>query len=138
MIEEWRSIIGHEGYFEVSNFGNIRGIDRYRKSMAGGKPRHEVLAKVKGKKIKPFFDARGRPRICLRGRKYFVSVLVAQNFLGYKKTNLKKYVVNHIDNNPSNNLSSNLEWVTQKTNIQHSIKQGRHSSVIRQTKKNTL
>lgn len=33
--------------------------------------------------------------------------------------------VNHIDNNPSNNCVSNLEWVTAKENREHAAKQGR-------------
>lgn len=37
-------------------------------------------------------------------------------------------IVNHIDNTVTNNHFSNLEWVTCKENIQHSISQGRHSS----------
>ena len=28
-------------------------------------------------------------------------------------------VVNHLDNNPANNNASNLEWVTQKTNVEY-------------------
>ena len=28
LIEEWRDIIGFEGSYQVSNFGNVRGIDR--------------------------------------------------------------------------------------------------------------
>lgn len=36
-----------------------------------------------------------------------------------------KPYVNHIDYNPSNNHVSNLEWCTQKENIQHSLKLGR-------------
>ncbi len=33
--------------------------------------------------------------------------------------------INHIDNNPSNNCLTNLEWCTHKENMQHSAKQGR-------------
>ena len=27
--EEWKAIKGYEGIYEVSNFGNVRSIDRY-------------------------------------------------------------------------------------------------------------
>lgn len=36
-------------------------------------------------------------------------------------------VVNHLDNDPSNNEASNLEWTTQKGNMEHAAKQGRMS-----------
>lgn len=37
--------------------------------------------------------------------------------------------VNHKDNNPSNNRLSNLEWCTQKENMQHAARQGRMASM---------
>ena len=27
--EEWRDIVGYEGFYQVSNFGNVRSLDRY-------------------------------------------------------------------------------------------------------------
>jgi len=28
MNEEWRAVVGYEGYYEVNNFGQVRSIDR--------------------------------------------------------------------------------------------------------------
>lgn len=88
------------------------------------------IAPVKGRLLKPFLDKRNRPRIQLNKKKYFVSTLVASYFLK-KPENIKNIVVNHIDNDPSNNSVDNLEWVSQKENIAHSIRQGRHSTIKR-------
>lgn len=48
--------------------------------------------------------------------KKYVHRLVAEAFLPNPK---KLPVVNHIDNNPSNNDVSNLEWVTTQDNSRH-------------------
>ena len=31
MEEEWKDIDGYEGYYQVSNFGRVRSLDRYVK-----------------------------------------------------------------------------------------------------------
>lgn len=28
MVEEWRDIVGYEGWYQASNFGNIRSLSR--------------------------------------------------------------------------------------------------------------
>lgn len=134
--EIYRDIMWLVGKYQVSNFGNVRGLDRTRKTMVGVRgdyrKRIEGVAKVKGKAIKCFMDDRYRPRVSLDKKKYFVSNLVALHFM--EKPMGDNIVVNHIDNNPSNNKASNLEWCTQRQNIGYSIKQGRHSSVTRWSK----
>ncbi len=133
-MEIYKDIIGFEGKYQISNNGNVRSLDRTRRlKVPDGSMKKMIwgIAPVKGKILIPFFDKRNRPRISLCKKKFFISHLVAQNFIEYKTPNNKLNVVNHIDNNPSNNNVDNLEWVTQKKNIQHSIKQGRHSSITR-------
>ncbi len=51
-----------------------------------------------------------------------IHVLVARSFK--PETYQSGLVVNHIDGNKSNNQVSNLEWVTQSTNIQHAYDNG--------------
>lgn len=47
-----------------------------------------------------------------------IHIAVAENFVECYKEGL---VVNHKDGNKTNNLFTNLEWVTQKENTQHAI-----------------
>ena len=55
----------------------------------------------------------------------YIHVIVAITYLNYiPSTN--QYVINHIDSNKSNNTLENLEIVTQKQNMIHSIKMNNH------------
>ena len=118
--EIWKEIEGYEGLYEVSNFGNVRSLDRLVEYT--GK-RSGTLSKMKGKPLKPYGDGRGYLKVKL-GRTRSVSVhrLVAEAFIPKVKG---KDIINHIDNNRINNIVSNLEWVTPKENVHHAMKQGR-------------
>lgn len=133
-MNHWKNIHKHPNY-QINNIGEVKSKDRTRrlKIPKNGDMNNLVwgTAPMKGRIIKPFFDTRGRVRISIGKKKYFVSNLVASHFISRNISDGKKYVVNHIDNNPSNNFVDNLEWVSQKENIAHSIRQGRHSSVTR-------
>lgn len=103
--EKWKSVFGWELY-EVSNFGNVR---------------NSVTGKIKKqqKNNRGYF-------ICqfeIKDRKStkLVHRLVAFAFC-LKHQDDK--VVNHIDGNKRNNMSSNLEWCSQKHNINEAIRMG--------------
>lgn len=47
-MEEWRDIKGYEGYYQVSNFGIVRGVDRTVKSGTDeNKPQKGMILKLK-------------------------------------------------------------------------------------------
>lgn len=50
---------------------------------------------------------------------YYIHVLVAESFIIMPNIERKSLIVNHIDGNKSNNKLSNLEWMTQKENMNH-------------------
>ena len=33
MIEEWKDVVGYEGLYQVSNFGNIKSLFRYKRQL---------------------------------------------------------------------------------------------------------
>ena len=113
MKELWKDIEEFEGYYEVSNMGNVRSKDRYFHNW-------RAKCKLKGKPKKAWNHSRGYLMVDLykdnKSHKRFVHRLVAIAFIpnpnGYPN-------VNHIDNNGKNNLVSNLEWCTQAMNVEH-------------------
>lgn len=74
----------------------------------------------------PFTDKFGRKRVhlCFNGKQksYSIHRLVAKCWLD-NPSNLP--VINHKDENPSNNRIDNLEWCTQKYNINYGTTQER-------------
>ncbi len=95
--EEWRPVVGYEGLYEVSNYGRVR-----RKTW----------------KLLHGTDFKGYRRIKLQKdgetKSFLVHRLVAEAFIP-NKNGCK--IINHLDENPSNNCSNNLEWCTQKHNM---------------------
>lgn len=128
-IEEWRPVAGYEGSYEVSNMGRIKSLDRYItvQSHVGGnqyQKHFDAPAKTvfrKGRVLKPK-DYRGYKSVNLGRKSFKVHRLVAQAFIPNPKN---KPNINHIDNNPGNNVCFNLEWCTQKENMQHAVRQNR-------------
>lgn len=116
-MENWKDIVGFEGIYQVSDEGRVRSLDRI--DNIGVAHKGKILANQK----------RSKGYLCVHlskdGKSKWLSVhrLVAEVFV--KKTDTAQTIVNHIDNNPSNNFSSNLEWTTYKGNMQWASVQGR-------------
>jgi hypothetical protein len=104
--EVWRDVIGYEGLYAVSNHGRVRSFIRPRLLKFNVNPKSKYHC----------------VQLCKGGTHKRVAVhrLVAAAFLGEPDGR----VVNHIDNNPQNNHVSNLEYTTQKGNMQHAVSIG--------------
>jgi len=113
-MENWKTIENYERYYEISDSGNVRSLDRkYTDSL-----NRNVFKKGKNQKL---YLRRDYYAVWLNKDNktipYSVHRLVAKYFLPKSE----KPYVNHIDGNKLNNNSSNLEWCTAKENTHHAI-----------------
>ena len=117
MQENWKDVVGYEGYYKVSNKGRVMTVAR-------------EFIKSNGRKciIKERILSQGIVigyrcvDLKVNGNRKTMRVhrLVAMAFIGepYKE------MVNHIDGNKSNNNLSNLEWATRSENELHAYATG--------------
>lgn len=118
--EEWRDIEGYEGYYQVSNFGRVRSVDRviYLHDKVSGRIRQSQT--IRGKILTNHLQRNGYLLAKMRKppqiKMISVHRLVAKAFVpGY----CEGLQVNHKDENKQNNNADNLEWVTRKENLNH-------------------
>lgn len=111
--EIWKDIKGYEGLYQVSNFGRIRSLDRWRNSGTGGYFQTGKILKTKE-------DVNGYLRVSLlkngKYQKMNVHRLIAIAFIP-NENNFP--IINHKDGNKLNNNISNLEWCTYSYNSKH-------------------
>lgn len=110
--EEWRPVVGWEGWYEVSSLGRVR---RVRAAM-GTYPMRILRTPTGGE---------GYPEVTLwrlgKHSTMCVHVLVALAFLGPRP---QRHQVNHKDGHKTNNHRMNLEWTTHQGNAHHALATG--------------
>lgn len=113
-IEIWKFIPGYEDMYMVSNFGNVKSVDRKVKHNFGG------YAIKKGLLLKKIKDKDGYLFVNLKknqkGVKYRIHRLVCVCFI---ENTENKPQVNHINGIKNDNNLKNLEWCTLSENRQH-------------------
>lgn len=113
--EEWKPAYGYEGYYEVSNKGNIRSLDRYVQKNGN-------LKRVDGKALKQFENWGGYMGVGFstngvrKRQSVHRLVLLSFGILPDKEN----CIVNHKNFNRSDNRLANLEWVSYSENYLYS------------------
>lgn len=116
MEEIWKDIKGYEGWYQVSNFGRIKSLERVfiRKNGTPFFVRERIL--------KYAFDHGGYPYVTLikfkKRHNKAVHRIVAETFIPNPEN---KPCIDHIDCNPKNPMANNLRWVTVRENVLNPI-----------------
>ena len=114
-MENWKDIKGYEGFYQVSDCGRIKSLERDVYHPRGNVIRHmeeKILVQRIGKVGYAYVS------LCLNGKvkNEYVHRLVATAFIENPEN---KPQVNHIDEVKTNNAVSNLEWCDSKYNINY-------------------
>ena len=130
--EEWKDIEGYEGIYQISNYGNVKSLERDIIDKSG-KKRHN-----KERILKHNIDKYGYVyywlynngyKKCIKGHK-----LVAKYFLP-NPYNLP--IINHKDENKSNNNVDNLEWCTYEYNLNYGTRSKKYIKSVNMIDINT-
>lgn len=104
--EIWKWVVGYEGFYKVSNHGNIKGF-----MCLFGKRKIPRILKI-------FFTKSGYKRICLcKGgikKQERIHRLVLSAFIGPRPEGMEGC---HIDGDKANNQLDNLKWDTHLNNM---------------------
>lgn len=116
MTERWLPIPDWEGYYDVSDFGRVRSLDRF--VLQSGRPR-----RVRARELRHWIDDDGRHWVNLmrsgRGSSQKVATLVLRAFVGPAPDGL---ICCHGDDDTHNNHLTNLRWDTQSANRFDAVK----------------
>ena len=122
--EEWRDVVGYEGYYRVSSNGRISSETRTITYSDKKPPRilpGAIMATARNR-----FTGYMSIRLNKDGmaKTFSVHSIVANAFVanphGY-------HSINHKDGDKTNNRADNLEWCTPTQNMRHAVKYGLYS-----------
>ena len=108
-MEIWKPVLGFEGFYEASNFGNVRSLKRVNKK------NNKLLG---GNLLKPILGTRKYLVVNLTKpgtrKQIFLHKVIIEAFYGQRP---QKMTVCHNDGNKLNCQLNNLRWAAQIENI---------------------
>ena len=121
--EIWKDIKGFEGFYQASNLGRIKSLERID---ALGHKRKEKILKPRITRVGYYLAALTKQSI---RKDYLVHRLIYEAFNGQIP---EGYEVNHINEIKSDNRLSNLNLMTHKENINYGSRTEKCSKVVLQ------
>lgn len=122
MTEEWRPVVGYEGYYEVSSLGGVRSLSRTDVDTLGR--RYVVRGKIKKHTVTHGYPIVRLSRDGVR-ENVFVHRLVALAFIGSPESGQEAC---HADGDKLNPCVENLYWGTRADNLADSVRHGTWSN----------
>ena len=110
----WTSIPGYEGFYEVSNYGDVRSLTRF---VPYG--RHKGMV-YKGRDLKQFITGKYLSvKLAKAGvlKTAYTHELVLLAFEGYRPEMDERCEIRHLDGDKTNNRLTNLKYGTTKENM---------------------
>ncbi len=127
-MEVWKPVKDYENYYEVSNLGRVKSVNRIGLLRNGI---HPVI--YKGKILKSCKDKFGYLIVSLSKnnikKTFKIHHLVTLQFLNHKKCGFK-LVVDHINGNKENNNLNNLQIISQRANTSKKITKSKYGTGV--------
>lgn len=121
----WKFITGYEDYYEVSNTGKVRSVERLVNHVDGRK------RLMKSRELKPRISYKGYLGIVLakegKNKGSNIHRIVALTFIPNPEN---KLFVNHKNGIKTDNSVGNLEWCTMEENQRHAIETGLCKTIV--------
>lgn len=114
-METWKDVVGYEGQYQISNFANVRSLDRKITQSNG-----HVISR-KGQIVKPRLDSKGYFFLKMGKKNKWIHRMIVESFI---RPMDEKEVVNHKDGVKTNNDLSNLEICSSGDNQRHAYATG--------------
>ena len=123
MTEIWKDIQGYEGFYQISNLGNVKSLERVIDKGNGILQHRKERIMNKRESVDGYYIA--KLNVNKESTSIAIHILVARHFID----NPNNYPeVNHKDCNRKNNQVDNLEWCTHQQNVEHSKQLGHYKT----------
>lgn len=123
MTEIWKDIQGYEGFYQISNLGNVKSLERVVDKGNGILQHRKERIMNKRESVDGYYIA--KLNVNKESTSIAIHILVARHFID----NPNNYPeVNHKDCNRKNNQVDNLEWCTHQQNVEHSKQLGHYKT----------
>lgn len=123
MTEIWKDIQGYEGFYQISNLGNVKSLERVIDKGNGILQHRKERIMNKRESVDGYYVA--KLNVNKKSKSIAIHILVARHFID----NPNNYPeVNHKDCNRKNNQVDNLEWCTHQQNVEYSKQLGHYKT----------